>query len=139
MREIVNLPRKYNIILFSLWAGCIISAIIFFSYKYYTWQGELAAFRAREIRGKIIGLQDLERGSYMVEIYDTITRAKASIDLPVATIIKEHGIRVGDFASKDANSEVMIIYQRQNGLYKKCCDLLVSNWFETMLFFYHAY
>ena len=89
-------------------------------------QNELSQLRARQVRGNIVSLKDLERGCYLIDVNDTVTKSVVGFELPVSWDIKEHNIRVGDFASKDTNSESLIIYQRENGVYQECCELLVS-------------
>jgi len=66
MKEIISLPRKYNIIIFSSFGLFIALAIVFFTYQYYKFQNELAVLQTREVRGRITELKDVTRGDYVV-------------------------------------------------------------------------
>lgn len=65
---------------------------------------------SKEIRGKIVSLTNLGRGSYEVDIRD-INQIYRLESYPLAWEVKKYNILVGDSVSKDPNSKIIIFYK----------------------------
>jgi len=121
MKEEIQLPTKYIILIIVIFISIVIGAVVFFTRNYLSHKDELNSMIPKEIKGRIVALKDENRGSYYLEI-ETLKETHKIHSLPIAWEIKEYNIQVGDSISKEANSRMMLFYKLKNGIYEKCCE-----------------
>lgn len=121
MREEINLPAKYIVLIVVVFISIVIGAVVFFTRNYLNNKEELNSLVGKEIKGRIDALKDENRGSYYIEV-KTLEETYKIHSLPIAWEIKEYNIQVGDSISKEADSKTITFYKVKNGSYEKCCD-----------------
>jgi hypothetical protein len=121
MREEINLPAKYIVLIVLVFISVVIGSVVFFTRNYLNNKEELSFLVGKEIKGRVVALNDENRGSYYIEIKTREETYKIH-SLPIAWEIKEYNIQVGDSISKEANSKTITFYKVKNGVYEKCCD-----------------
>lgn len=100
-----------------IYVSIFISGIVFFTRKYLEHKEKIKIFIGKEVKGRIIALKDINRGSYIISIKtfnDTINQS-----LGIAWHIEKYNIQVGDSVSKEANSRIMIFYRTKGGKFKE--------------------
>ncbi|GIV44992.1 MAG: hypothetical protein KatS3mg035_2115 [Bacteroidia bacterium] len=117
MKEEIQLPKKYIVLLIVIYVSIFISGIVFFTRKYLEYKEEIKVFIGKEVKGRIIALKDEGRGHYEISIKtfnDTINQS-----LGIAWHIENYDIQVGDSVSKEANSRIMIFYRTKGETFKE--------------------
>ncbi|OYU94430.1 MAG: hypothetical protein CFE21_15585 [Bacteroidetes bacterium B1(2017)] len=90
---------------------------IYFTKNRIEWQDEMQTFKDSKINSRIIGLRDLNRGSY--EILLNVKGRVINFDLPIAYEVKMDSIAIGDSLAKDAKNgkfEVFRITDKRNSI-----------------------
>jgi hypothetical protein len=119
MKEEVEIPIKYIILIMVIFITSIIGAVFYFTRNYLSHSSELKSLESKEINGRIVALKDENRGSFYIEI-ETIQETHRMHSLPIAWEIEKYNIQVGDSVSKEAGSRTMIFYKLKDGIYKEC-------------------
>ncbi len=118
MKEEIQLPKKYIVLLIVIYVSIFISGIVFFTRKYLEHKEKIKIFIGKEVKGRIIALKDAGRGDYYIEI-KTLKDTFKIHGLPIAWHIENYNIQVGDSVSKEANSRIMIFYRTKGGKIKE--------------------
>ena len=120
MKEKIQLPRKYNVLLIVVFITIVIGAVIFFTRNYLSHKDEFNSLIAKEIKGRIVVLKDEHRGSYYIEIKNQNDTFK--ISAPIAWEVKKYNIQMGDSINKNANSKIIFFYKLKRGVFERYCD-----------------
>ena len=79
----------------------VVIAVLFFASKWIEGQDELRSFKESKIHSRIIGLRNLQRGSYEIEL--NVDGSVMCFNLPIAYEVRMNSIVVGDSLAKEAN------------------------------------
>jgi predicted membrane protein len=117
MKEQIQMPTKYIIILGAIFLIGAIIAFFYFRKNHLYHKREISDLVSKELNGQINILENRNRGSYNLQIGNYKINS-----LPIAFEVEKYKIKLGDSISKEANSHIMIFYRNKNGTLEKYCE-----------------
>lgn len=105
---IENKPlQRVGMILLIIW---VIGLAIFFTLKYIQFDKEMTVFKESEVLGIVIGLKDLNRGSYYLDL-----RRRTVVNHYALPNFKQYidKVQIGDSLYKPANSAIFQLYKKK--------------------------
>jgi hypothetical protein len=84
--------------------------------KYFEAQKELHKFQKKEIHGKIIWLDDLNRGYFELKIKSAKNKYLTPTFI-LGSAVDEGKVKIGDSISKNSNNNLVYFYRLRNGKY----------------------
>ena len=130
MKEIIQLPKKYNYILIIGFTTIVVTLIVFFTVNASKYDDKLEALQKSEFNGLIKDTKKETRGFYYIMIKDNISKTFLKYSLPSDWFFLENKIQSGDSVSKNANSKMITFYKLKNGVFEKCCDYEVKKFYD---------
>jgi len=115
---------KANYILLVLFGLVVLSAAVFFYRNWLEWQDEIQRFKDSKINSRIIGLKNLNRGSFKVQLI--VNGKPLNFNLSIAYEVKRDSIAVGDSLAKEArNAKFEVFRLKEKGKVKKISEISI--------------
>ena len=110
------MSHKYTSVLYAIFLVVLVFAFLFFRKNYVAHKREKKELINKELKGKIIHLENMNRGSYDLKINNYEIRS-----LEIGFEVQKYNIQIGDSVSKEANSNIMTFYKNRNGIFEEYC------------------
>jgi hypothetical protein len=115
MKEYWNISKKTNYLILLPFVIAVIFTAIYFTKNWIEWKNEKQSFKDTKINSRIIGLRNLNRGNYEIQL--NVNGKVMNFDLPIAYEVEKDSIAIGDSLAKESMNgkfEVYRIKDRRN-------------------------
>ena len=116
----INTMKFDDYVLWTLGVALVLLIAYFLGTTLFKQFRQEADYESRQFHGRLIGLEDVGRGQYLLTIKQEHGDTLAYY-LPIKWFIKKNNIQTNDSVSKGQNAYAMRFFKKQNGEYVNCC------------------